>query len=62
MVPGTEPCNGIPRTVTLADYQKFVAGDGHSTYQQGLLEKAQKGVSSTFSSTWDCVASLFGDC
>ncbi len=57
-----QPCDGTPRTVTMADYQKLVASDGHSTYQQGVLEKAQKGVSSTFTSTWDCVASLFGDC
>jgi hypothetical protein len=58
LVKSDKPCDGVPRTVTVADYQKFVASDGHSTYQQGILEKAQKGVSST----WDCVASLFGDC
>jgi hypothetical protein len=57
-VEGAEPCNGAPRTVTVADYQKLVASDGHSTYQKGVLEKAQQGVSST----WDCLASLFGDC
>jgi hypothetical protein len=57
-----QPCDGAPRTVTMADYQKLVASDGHTTYQQGVLEKAQKGVTSTFTSTWDCVASLFGDC
>ena len=57
-----QPCDGVPRDVTMADYQKLVASDGHSTYQQGVLEKAQKGVSSTFNSTWDCVSSLFGDC
>ncbi len=53
-----EPCNGELRTVTVADYQKFVAGDGHSTYQQGMLEKAQRGVSST----WHCLTSFFGNC
>jgi hypothetical protein len=57
-VEGAEPCNGVPRTVTVGDYQKLVASDGHSTYQKGVLEKAQQGVSST----WDCLASLFGDC
>jgi len=56
--PGPEPCNGVPRTVTVADFQRFVAGDGHSTYQPGVLEKAQRGVSST----WNCLASFFGDC
>jgi hypothetical protein len=58
IVEGTQPCDGTPRTVTVADYQKFVASDGHSTYQQGVLEKAQQGVSST----WDCLASFFGKC
>ncbi len=55
---GSEPCNGIPRTVTVADYQRLVASDGHSTYQPSVLEKAQRGVSST----WHCLASFFGDC
>ncbi len=45
------PCEGAPRTVTMADYQKLVASDGHTTYQQGFLEKAQR-----------CITSLFGDC
>ncbi len=58
IIQGPEPCNGAQRTVTMADYQKLVASDGHSTYQQGVLEKAQRSVSST----WDCLASLFGDC
>jgi hypothetical protein len=56
--PGPEPCNGVPRTVTVADYQRLFASDGHSTYQPSVLEKAQRGVSST----WHCLASFFGDC
>jgi hypothetical protein len=50
-IKSAEPCNGVPRTVTVADYQRYVASDGHSTYQQGFLEKAQK-----------CLSSFFGDC
>ncbi len=50
-VSGDKMCNGAPRTVTMADYQKLVASDGHTTYQQGLLEKAQR-----------CLTTLFGDC
>ena len=61
-VKGDQPCNGTARTVTVADYQKFVASDGHSTYQKGVLEKAQEGVSAGVSATWDCMASFFGDC
>jgi hypothetical protein len=57
-VQGAAPCEGAPRTVTVADYQRLVAGDGHSTYQPGVLEKAQRGVNAT----WDCLSSLFGDC
>jgi hypothetical protein len=51
IVSGPEPCNGAPRTVTVDDYQRLVASDGHSTYQQGFLEKAQR-----------CLTSFFGDC
>jgi len=51
IVSGPGPCNGTPRTVTVADYQKLVASDGHTTYQQGVLEKAQR-----------CLTSFFGDC
>jgi hypothetical protein len=57
-VQAAEGCEGAPRTVTVADYQRLVMSDGHSTYQPGVLEKAQKGVNAT----WDCLASLFGDC
>jgi hypothetical protein len=55
-------CDGVERTVTVADYQKYVASDGHSTYQKGVLEKAQEGVSAGVKATWNCMASLFGDC
>jgi hypothetical protein len=55
---GPAPCNGVPRTVTVADYQRLVVSDGHSTYQPGVLEKAQRGVTST----WDCLTSFFGKC
>jgi hypothetical protein len=58
IVQGAEPCNGVPRTVTVADYQRLVASDGHSTYQPGVLEKAQRGVNTT----WDCLSSFFGNC
>jgi hypothetical protein len=58
LVQGIEPCEGVARTVTVADYQRLVLGDGHSTYQPSVLEKAQKGVNAT----WDCLSSLFGDC
>jgi hypothetical protein len=57
-VQGPEPCNGTPRTVTVADYQRFVASDGHSTYEPGVLDKAQRSVNST----WTCLASFFGKC
>ena len=51
IVSGPEPCNGVPRKVTVADFQKFMSSDGHSTSQQGVLEKAQR-----------CLGSFFGDC
>jgi hypothetical protein len=57
-IQGPEPCNGSPRTVTVADYQRLVASDGHSTYEPGMLDKAQRSVNST----WGCLTSFFGNC
>ncbi len=53
------PCAGVPRTVTLTDYQRAIAGDGgESTYQVGVFELARQKVYAT----WVCVASLFNNC
>ena len=53
-----EPCEGVPKTVTLADFQKVVADGEGSTYQPGVLEIARRNVNAT----WVCVTSLFNDC
>jgi hypothetical protein len=58
IVKGPEPCNGVLRTVTVAEYQRFVASDGHSTYEPGMVDKAQRSVNAT----WNCLTSFFGDC
>jgi hypothetical protein len=51
-------CDGKSRVVTLTDYQRAIAGDTETTYEPGALEKAQRGMKST----WTCVTSLFSDC
>jgi len=53
-----QTCDGLARTVTLADYQRIFAGDGESTYQPGVLEIARRNVYAT----WVCVTTLFNDC
>ncbi len=53
-----QPCTGTTRSVTLADYQRALAGDGEQTYQPNVLEQAQSGMSKT----WNCFSSLFKDC
>jgi len=58
LIETVEPCNGIARTVTLADYQQAMAGDVESTYQPGVLELARRKVYAT----WVCVTSMFNDC
>ena len=52
------PCDGVPRVVTITDYQRAMAGDGETTYQVGVFELARQKVYATFV----CVASLFNDC
>lgn len=53
-----KPCDGSARMVTLADYQRAIAGDTEVTYQPGVLELAQRNAEKT----WVCIASLFTDC
>jgi hypothetical protein len=56
----TEPCEGPWHTVTVGDYQRLTAqaDSGEVTYEPGLIKRTQRGMQAT----WDCVASLFGDC
>jgi hypothetical protein len=58
ILPAGQTCDGLPRTVTISDYQKIFAGDGESTYQPGVLEIARRNVYAT----WVCVTTLFNDC
>ena len=53
-----EPCSGAAKSITLADYQRALTDNGEQTYQPSVLERAQRGVGST----WTCVSSLFKDC
>lgn len=52
------PCEGVARSVTLADYQDAIAGDVETTYEPGMLELARRKVYAT----WVCMATMFDDC
>jgi hypothetical protein len=51
-------CEGVARSVTLADYQGAIAGDVETTYEPGMLELARRKVYAT----WVCMATMFNDC
>ena len=51
-------CDGLPRTVTVTDYQRATAGTAESTYEVGAFEVARENVPNT----WRCVTSMFKDC
>jgi hypothetical protein len=57
-VPEGGTCEGLPRTVTVTDYQRAIAGTDESTYEVGAFEVARQGVHDT----WLCVTSMFKDC
>ena len=68
-------CDGIPKTVTLTDYEQAVAGGGSDapTKVEGLgsraaqsmteqLKKAGDAVGGTVKKSWTCLSSLFKEC
>jgi hypothetical protein len=57
-VPDGGKCDGLPRTVTVTDYQRAIAGTAESTYEVGAFEVARENVHAT----WRCVTSMFKDC
>lgn len=57
-VPEGGACEGLERTVTVADYQRALSGSDESTYEVGALETARRNVHDT----WLCVTSMFKDC
>jgi hypothetical protein len=57
-VPEGGTCEGLPRTVTVTDYQRALTPAGEETYEIGALEKAQRNMHNT----WLCVTSMFKDC
>jgi hypothetical protein len=59
IVDDAQPCNGVAKVVTIAEYQQATAGgEGAPTYEPSALEKAQRGMQAA----WGCVTSLFNDC
>lgn len=56
--PAAATCEGKSRVVTLTDYQRAIAGDVETTYEPGAIERAKRGMQST----WTCVTSFFSDC